>query len=72
LHPIQHRSGEVRQDLVLLRARAALVAARTELITALGGMLRDKDRDKSKRVMQAMFRITKIDIKGLEHAYEQG
>jgi transposase len=71
-HPIQHRSGEVRQDLVLLRARAALVAARTELITALGKMLRDKDREKSKRVMQAMFRITKIDIKGLEHAYEQG
>jgi hypothetical protein len=49
----------VRQDLVLLRARAALVAARTELITALGKMLRDKDREKSKRVMQAMFRITK-------------
>jgi transposase len=72
LHPIQHRSGEVRQDLVLLPARAALVAARTELITALGKMLRDKDREKSKRVMPAMFRITKIDIKGLEHAYEQG
>jgi hypothetical protein len=35
-------------------------------------MLRDKDHEKSKRVMQAMFRITKIDIKGLEHAYEQG
>jgi transposase len=70
LHPIQHWSGEVRQDLVLLRARTALV--RTELITALGKMLRDKDREKSKRVMQAMFRITKIDIRGLEHAYEQG
>jgi hypothetical protein len=62
----------VRQDLVLPRARAALVAARTELITALGKMLRDKDREKSKRVMQAMFRITKIDIKGLEPAHEQG
>src|SRR5215471_14698567 len=33
LHPIaHHRSREVRQDLVLLRARDALVAARTELI----------------------------------------
>lgn len=72
LHPVQHRSGEVRQDLLLLRARAALAAARTELITALGKMLRDKDREKSKRVMQAMFRITKIDIKGLEPAHEQG
>lgn len=50
------------------------MAARTELITAMGKMLRDKDREKSKRVMRAMFRITKIDIKGLdlEHAYEQG
>jgi hypothetical protein len=32
LHPIRHRSREVRQDLVVLRAREALVAARTELI----------------------------------------
>src|ERR1700688_1332494 len=64
LHAVQHRSGEVRQDLVLLRARAALAAARTELITALGKMLRDKDREKSKRVRQAMFLITKIEIKG--------
>jgi hypothetical protein len=34
LHPIQHRSLEVRQDLVVLRAPDALVAARTELINA--------------------------------------
>ena len=34
LHPMQHRSPEVRQDLVMLRARDALVAARTELINA--------------------------------------
>lgn len=36
LHPIRHRSREVRQDLVVLRAREALVAARTELINATG------------------------------------
>ena len=36
LHPIRHRSREVRQDLVVLRAREALVAARTELINARG------------------------------------
>jgi transposase len=37
LHPIEHRSKEVRQDLVILRARDALVAARTELINATRG-----------------------------------
>ena len=38
LHPIRHRSREVRQDLVVLRARNALVAARTELINATRGL----------------------------------
>jgi len=37
LHPIQHRSREVRQDLVVLRARDTLVAARTELINRHAG-----------------------------------
>ncbi|MGC1788133.1 MAG: transposase [Terriglobales bacterium] len=32
LYPIRHRSREVRQDLVVLRARDALVSVRTELI----------------------------------------
>jgi transposase len=40
LHPMQHRSLEVRQDLVLLRARDALVAARTELINATRGLVK--------------------------------
>ena len=40
LHPIQHRSLEVRQDLVLLRARDALVAARTELINTTRGLVK--------------------------------
>jgi predicted 3-demethylubiquinone-9 3-methyltransferase (glyoxalase superfamily) len=41
--------------------------------SALGKMLGDKDPEKSKRVMQAMWQIgkwTKIDIKGLQDAYE--
>jgi transposase len=38
LHPMRHRSREVRQDLVVLRARDALVAARTELINATRGL----------------------------------
>jgi transposase len=40
LHPIRHRSREVRQDLVLLRAREALVAARTELINTTRGLVK--------------------------------
>src|SRR5215813_3325361 len=40
LHPITHRSREVRQDLVLLRARDALVEVRTELINASRGLVK--------------------------------
>jgi transposase len=40
LYPIQHRSREVRQDLVLLRARDALVTARTQLINAARGLVK--------------------------------
>jgi transposase len=40
LHPIEHRSREVREDLVMLRARDALVAARTELINATRGLVK--------------------------------
>src|SRR5262250_2186299 len=44
LHPMQHRSREVRQDLVLLRAREALVAARTELINTTRGTVKSIGR----------------------------
>jgi transposase len=40
LYPIQHRSREVRQDLVRLRARDALVAARTEIIHPTRGLVK--------------------------------
>ncbi len=36
---------------------------------ALGEMLGDKDREKSKRVMQAMLQMDKIDIEKLRQAY---
>ena len=39
--------------------------------TALGRMLQDKDPEKSQRVMRAMLGMTRIDIEGLERAYEQ-
>ena len=36
----------------------------------LGEMLADKDPQKSKRVMQAMLQMGKIDIAGLQRAYD--
>lgn len=40
LYPIRHRGAEARQDLVLLRARDALVSARTGLINSMRGMVK--------------------------------
>jgi transposase len=40
LFPIEHRSTEVRQDLVVLRARDALVAARTQVINTTRGLVK--------------------------------
>lgn len=37
----------------------------------LGDLLSDKDPNKSKRVMEAMLKMTKIDITKLMQAYEQ-
>ncbi len=38
----------------------------------LGTMLNDKDAEKSSRVMHAMLQMDKIDIKGLQWAYDRG
>jgi predicted 3-demethylubiquinone-9 3-methyltransferase (glyoxalase superfamily) len=38
----------------------------------LGDMLQDKDTKKSANVMQAMMQMTKLDIKRLQDAYDQG
>jgi predicted 3-demethylubiquinone-9 3-methyltransferase (glyoxalase superfamily) len=39
--------------------------------TALGEMMQDKDPEKGKRVMEAMLKMEKIDIKTLRQAYDQ-
>jgi predicted 3-demethylubiquinone-9 3-methyltransferase (glyoxalase superfamily) len=39
--------------------------------TALSEMLQDKDAEKAKRVMEAMLKMNKIEIKLLKQAYEQ-
>ena len=36
----------------------------------LGELMQDKDPEKAKRVMQAMLKMTKIDIEALQQAYE--
>lgn len=38
--------------------------------TALGEMMKDPDRNRARRVMEAMLRMKKLDIQGLEKAYE--
>jgi predicted 3-demethylubiquinone-9 3-methyltransferase (glyoxalase superfamily) len=38
--------------------------------TALGRMLGDSDPEKAKRVMQAMLQMTKIEVQGLQQAYD--
>ena len=38
---------------------------------ALGKLMGDKDPEKSKRVMQAMLKMQKIEIKALQQAYDQ-
>ena len=40
--------------------------------TVLGKMLQDKDPTRSRRVMQAMLEMDKLDIARLKQAYEQG
>jgi len=40
LYPIRHRGVEVREDLVVLRARGALVSARTSLINSMRGLVK--------------------------------
>ncbi len=40
--------------------------------TILGKLMQDKDPAKSKRVMEAMLKMTKLDIGGLKKAAERG
>ena len=37
----------------------------------LGEMMQDKDPERTERVMKALLQMKKLDIKGLEQAYEQ-
>jgi predicted 3-demethylubiquinone-9 3-methyltransferase (glyoxalase superfamily) len=39
--------------------------------STLGAMLQDKNPEKSKRVMQAMLKMDKLDVQKLQQAYDQ-
>lgn len=40
--------------------------------TVLGGMMADPDRTRAKRVAEAMLKMVKLDIAGLQAAYSKG
>jgi predicted 3-demethylubiquinone-9 3-methyltransferase (glyoxalase superfamily) len=40
--------------------------------TVLGDMMKDRDRQRAKRVMLAMLAMKKLDVAGLRRAYDEG
>jgi predicted 3-demethylubiquinone-9 3-methyltransferase (glyoxalase superfamily) len=40
--------------------------------TLVGDLMQDKDAEKTKRVMQAIMQMNKLEIAGLKRAYDQG
>jgi transposase len=62
LHPIQHRSTEVREDLLVLRARDALVASRTELINTVRALVKTMGARLSSCSSEAFAKKAELDI----------
>ena len=62
LHPIQHRSTEVREDLLVLRARDALVASRTELINTVRALVKTMGTRLSSCSSEAFAKKAEMDI----------
>ena len=62
LHPIQHRSAEVREDLLVLRARDALVASRTELINTVRALVKTMGARLSSCSSEAFAKKAELDI----------
>ena len=57
LYPIQHRGTEVRRDLVLLRARNALVEVRTSLINSIRGLVKSMGGECRPAPLRASIRM---------------
>jgi transposase len=79
LFPIEHRSTEVRQDLVVLRARDALVSVRTQLINTTRGLVKSMGArlpkcsspsfpDKVEEMLPAEVREALLPLVGLAEA----
>jgi len=62
LYPIQHRSTEVREDLLVLRARDALVASRTELINTVRALVKTMGARLSSCSSEAFAKKAEMDI----------
>lgn len=83
LYPVQHRSEEARQALVLLRARHAAVSARTKLICAVRGLVKSDGKRLPKCSAESFHKVDRGKVsealrealdplfKQIEHLTEQ-
>jgi transposase len=62
LYPIRHRSGQVRADLLVLRARDALVASRTELINTVRALVKTMGARLSSCSSEAFSKKAEMEI----------
>ena len=62
LYPIRHRSSQVREDLLVLRARDALVASRTELINTVRALVKTMGARLSSCSSEAFLKKTEMEI----------
>jgi transposase len=62
LYPIRHRSSQVREDLLVLRARDALVASRTELINTVRALVKTMGARLSSCSSDAFWKKAEMEI----------
>jgi transposase len=62
LYPIRHRSSQVRADLLVLRARDALVASRTELINTVRALVKTMGARLSSCSSEAFSKKAEMEI----------
>jgi len=62
LYPIRHRSSQVRTDLLVLRARDALVASRTELINTVRALVKTMGARVSSCSSEAFWKKAEMEI----------
>jgi transposase len=71
LYSIQHRGETARHSLVLLRARQALLEARTKLICAVRGLVKSDGNRLSRCSAESFHKIKRTEVpEALRHALE--